>query len=163
MLKRYFFTSLTLVLLIPSVLLAQAVNFLDESGNVHFADSVSQVPLRYQNQVIKKRPVIQTKEQYREAQKDFKKQQQDVKKKQKFDEKNAQKLVKERAKILARAAKSAESKDAKKSLQKLESDSPDNRKSAKGKNASRKSSARDHAADGADTALEAKVRRYGQE
>jgi len=163
MLKRYFFTSLALVLFIPSVLLAQAVNFLDESGNVHFADSVSQVPQRYQNQVIKKKPVIQTKEQFKDAQRDFKKQQQEAKRKQKLDEKNAQKLVKERAKILARAAKSAESKDAKKSLQKLESDSPDNRKSANGKNTGRKSSARDHAADGADRALAAKVRRYGQE
>lgn len=89
---------------------AQAVNYIDESGNVHFADSVDQVPARYRDQVQKKKPAIVTLEQYKQAQKEFRKQQQELKRKQKQDEKIAQKLAKERAKQLEKVKKEEEAR-----------------------------------------------------
>lgn len=90
--------SILLIAFSANVALAQAVNYMDEAGTIHFADSPLDVPMQYRDQVIKKKPAVLDKKQYREAQKDFKKQQQDALRQKKIEEKTAQKLAKEKAK-----------------------------------------------------------------
>ena len=45
---------------------AQAASYVDESGTIHFADDVSQVPDRYKGQVIKQKPKVLSKKEYRD-------------------------------------------------------------------------------------------------
>ncbi len=87
---------------------AQSVNYIDESGTVHFAESPYDVPMRYRDQVIKKKPVVLDKKQLKAAEKEFKNQQQEALRQKKIQEKNAQKLAKEKAKQQEKAKSDAE-------------------------------------------------------
>ena len=43
-----------LVMFYPTLVLAESLMYIDESGNILFAESLSQVPERYKNQVVKR-------------------------------------------------------------------------------------------------------------
>jgi|GEM_PF-2400839 len=45
-----------LLFAIPNIALSQAVNYIDESGNIYFADSIRDVPHRYRSQLITPTP-----------------------------------------------------------------------------------------------------------
>jgi hypothetical protein len=45
------------LLLLPTTLLAQPFRFMDEAGNLHWADSIDEVPHRYRNQILVPTPV----------------------------------------------------------------------------------------------------------
>lgn len=45
------------LLLLPTTLSAQPFRFMDEAGNLHWADSIEEVPFRYRNQILVPTPV----------------------------------------------------------------------------------------------------------
>lgn len=45
------------LLLTPTILWAQPFRFMDEAGNLHWADSIDEVPFRYRNQILVPTPV----------------------------------------------------------------------------------------------------------
>ena len=122
----------TAIAVLSSETFAQAVNYLDEAGTVHFADSPDQVPLRYRSQVVPAKPEIQNEEQYKEAQRAFKRKQQELKKQQREQQRMHDKLLRKRQKELAQQQKELERELEKKQLQieKSKSNQPDKRSGA---------------------------------
>jgi hypothetical protein len=57
---RRFRTSFALVvlLLIPGIISAQGLNYVDEAGNIYFVDNIDQVPMQYRNQFIAPQPTL---------------------------------------------------------------------------------------------------------
>jgi hypothetical protein len=114
---RYLVSSILFVFALtagnPSTAAAQAVNYIDESGNIHFADSPEQVPLRYRDQVIRKKPVVLGKKEFKEAQRDFKRQQAELEREKRNEEKAAQKAARMKAKEQERLRREEEKRQKK--------------------------------------------------
>lgn len=56
--KALFTLSLISLFLIPLSASSQSFRYMDESGNIHFVDNVTQIPPRYRNQVLYPTPVM---------------------------------------------------------------------------------------------------------
>lgn len=114
---RYLVSTLLVALALNAVspvgAVAQAVNYIDESGNIHFADSPEQVPLRYRDQVIRKKPVVLGKKEFKEAQRDFKRQQAELEREKRNEEKAAQRAARMKAKEQERLRREEEKRQKK--------------------------------------------------
>ena len=89
---------------LPSTASAQATSYLDESGNLHFVDSPSQIPERYRQQLTPPKPTVVTQKQYKVELKEWQK-------KKKTEDKERKKREKEKAKERKRLEKEMNKRD----------------------------------------------------
>ena len=95
-------------LLLPARLVAESYRFMDESGNIYFVDSLSQVPAQYRNQVVaqptpgpemRDRRYLRELERQRKLQEKLEKQKQKEKEKKKAKKARVNKLPKPKTKL----------------------------------------------------------------
>ena len=84
---------------------AQGVNYIDESGNIMFADSIEQVPAKFRPQLIKPTPGPRDKKEYKKQMEEYKKRMVEEEKEKKAAEKLAEKERRQKEKEQQRQAK----------------------------------------------------------
>lgn len=99
---------------VPRETTAQSLNYVDEGGNIHFADTINDVPMQYRHQLIPPQPTLvpgsksareyerMVKAREREAERLKRKKERDAEKKRKLEEREKKKKEKEREKERAK-------------------------------------------------------------
>ncbi len=94
----------------PSTATAQSLNYIDEAGNIHFVESLNDVPQQYRNQFIPAQPTLQPgsraakeydktiKIRERELEREKKKKEKEEARKKKLEEREKKKKEKEESK-----------------------------------------------------------------
>lgn len=107
-----------IVALVPSTSLADSLRYMDESGNIHFVDRLSDIPTRYRGQVIETKPTPVSQEEYRQQlsewkrkkaaeEREVKRQQREREREEKAKKRELEKADKKKQKEQARLAKSS--------------------------------------------------------
>ena len=114
------------VALVPSASLADSLRYMDESGNIHFVDRLSDIPTRYRGQVSDTKPTPVSQEEYRQQlsewkrkkaaeEREVKRQQRERDRQEKAKKRELEKADKKKQKEQARLAKSSKTTKTEKS------------------------------------------------
>ena len=85
--------------------LAEGVSYVDESGNIHFASGLNDVPMRFRNQILKPTPGPQTEREYQQKLAEYRRQVAEDEKKKKEALKEAEKFKQKQEKERLRIAR----------------------------------------------------------
>ena len=102
-------------LLLPSLACADSIMYMDESGTIHFAESISQVPAQYRPQLGMKAPhysVEMTEKERKALRKEYERALKEREKEAKKRQKEVEREKKQREKEIARERKKREKEEA---------------------------------------------------